>query len=57
MRPEYTIEGMHMYGDGYAQVLKALLPWLDEAVASSGSRQSATGARFPHDTEGGAPIK
>lgn len=46
-----------MYGDGYAQVLKALLPWLDEAAASSGSRQSATGARFPHDTEGGAPIK
>ena len=57
MRPEYTIEGMHMYGDGYAQVLKALLPWLDEAAASSGSRQSATGARFPHGTEGGAPIQ
>lgn len=56
MRPEYTIEGMHMYGDGYAQVLKALLPWLDEAAASSGSRQSATGARFPHGTEGGAPM-
>lgn len=56
MRPEYTIEGMHMYGDGYAQVLKALLPWLDEAAASSGSRQSATGARSPHGTEGGAPM-
>ena len=44
-------------GHYLAQVLKALLPWLDEAAASSGSRQSATGARFPHGTEGGAPIQ
>ncbi len=28
MKPEYTIEGMHMYGDGYYQVLQALLPTL-----------------------------
>lgn len=28
MKAEYTVEGMHMYGDGYMQVLKALLPTL-----------------------------
>jgi len=28
MKAEYTIEGMHMYGDGYMQVLEALLPVL-----------------------------
>ncbi len=28
MKAAYTIEGMHMYGDGYMQVLKALLPVL-----------------------------
>ena len=28
MKAEYTIEGMHMYGDGYAPVLEALLPFL-----------------------------
>ena len=27
---EYTVEGMHMYGDGYVPVLEALLPWLPE---------------------------
>lgn len=30
MKPEYTIEGMHMYGDGYYHVLEALLPTLKE---------------------------
>ena len=28
LKEEYTIEGMHIYGDGYAMVLKALLPLL-----------------------------
>lgn len=28
MKAEYTIEGMHMYGDGYMQVLKSMLPIL-----------------------------
>ncbi len=28
LKAEYTIEGMHMYGDGYAPVLEALLPYL-----------------------------
>ncbi len=30
MDAEYAIEGMHMYGDGYMQVLKALLPTLEK---------------------------
>lgn len=30
MKPEYAIEGMHMYGDGYYHVLQALLPALKE---------------------------
>ncbi len=30
MKAEYTIEGMHMYGNGYYQVLQALLPVLQE---------------------------
>jgi len=29
MKKEYTIEGMHMYGDGYMKVLEALLPVLE----------------------------
>lgn len=28
LKAEYTIEGMHMYGDGYKPVLDALLPYL-----------------------------
>ena len=28
LKAEYTKEGMHMYADGYAVVLEALLPWL-----------------------------
>ena len=28
LKAEYTIDGMHMYGDGYVPVLKALLPYL-----------------------------
>ena len=28
LKAEYTVEGMHMYADGYVPVLKALLPWL-----------------------------
>ena len=28
LKAEYTIEGMHMYADGYVPVLEALLPWL-----------------------------
>ena len=28
LKAEYTIEGMHMYGDGYVPVLEKLLPWL-----------------------------
>lgn len=28
LRADYTIDGMHMYGDGYMPVLKALLPYL-----------------------------
>ena len=30
LKAEYTIEGMHMYADGYVPVLKALLPVLKE---------------------------
>lgn len=30
LKAEYTIEGMHMYGDGYKPVLDALLPILRE---------------------------
>ena len=30
MKAEYTIEGMHMYGDGYRQVLEQMLPVLKE---------------------------
>ena len=28
LKEEYTIEGMHMYADGYVPILEALLPWL-----------------------------
>ena len=28
LKAEYTIEGMHMYADGYVPVLKALIPYL-----------------------------
>jgi len=28
LKAEYTIEGMHMYADGYVPVLEKLLPWL-----------------------------
>ncbi|MBQ6506894.1 MAG: lysophospholipase, partial [Clostridia bacterium] len=28
LKAEYTVEGMHMYADGYVPVLQALLPWL-----------------------------
>lgn len=28
LKAEYTVEGMHMYADGYAAVLDALLPVL-----------------------------
>ena len=31
LKAEYTIDGMHMYGDGYVPVLKALLPYLPES--------------------------
>lgn len=31
LKAEYTVEGMHMYGDGYVPVLEALLPWLPKA--------------------------
>lgn len=30
MKAEYTIEGMHMYGDGYRAVLTELMPYLTE---------------------------
>lgn len=30
LKAEYTVEGMHMYGDGYAEVLNALLPDLKQ---------------------------
>lgn len=30
MKEAYCIEGMHMYGDGYAPVLETLLPFLSE---------------------------
>ena len=32
LKAEYTIEGMHIYADGYMQVLRALMPHL-KAVA------------------------
>lgn len=32
LKEEYTVEGMHLYGDGYYQVLQALLPALKEAT-------------------------
>lgn len=32
MREDYTIEGMHLYPDGYARILKLLLPRLDQAA-------------------------
>lgn len=28
LKAEYTIEGMHMYADGYVPILKALMPYL-----------------------------
>lgn len=28
LKAEFTVEGMHMYGDGYVPVLEALLPYL-----------------------------
>lgn len=28
LRAEYTIEGMHMYAEGYVPVLEKLIPWL-----------------------------
>ena len=31
LKAEYTIEGMHMYADGYVPVLEALLPWLPKS--------------------------
>lgn len=31
LKAEYTIEGMHMYGNGYKPVLDALLPYLPKA--------------------------
>ena len=30
LKAEYTIDGMHMYADGYVPVLKALLPYLPQ---------------------------
>ena len=33
LKAEYTIEGMHMYANGYKPVLGALLPVLEEIVA------------------------
>lgn len=33
LRAEFTVEGMHMYADGYAQVLEKLLPWLNHESA------------------------
>ncbi len=30
LKAEYTLEGMHMYADGYVPILEALLPWLPE---------------------------
>ncbi len=30
MKAAYSIEGMHMYGDGYAPVLETLMPFLSE---------------------------
>lgn len=32
LKEEYTIEGMHIYGNGYAQILQALLPHLSQAA-------------------------
>ena len=32
LRAEYTIDGMHMYGDGYYAVLAELLPYLPESI-------------------------
>ena len=31
LRREYTVEGMHLYGDGYARVLDVLEPYLAQA--------------------------
>lgn len=31
LKMEYTVEGMHLYADGYVPVLEALLPWLPKA--------------------------
>ena len=33
LKGEYTIDGMHMYGDGYVPVLKALMPYLPDQNA------------------------
>ena len=30
LKAEYTIDGMHMYADGYMQVMKALIPYLPQ---------------------------
>lgn len=35
LKAEYTIEGMHMYANGYRPVLKALLPVLREITAQA----------------------
>ena len=32
LRAEYTIDGMHMYGDGYYAVLAELLPYLPKSI-------------------------
>ena len=32
LKQEYTVEGIHMFANGYAQVLKELLPHLKEAA-------------------------
>lgn len=36
LKAEYTIEGMHMYADGYKPVLDALLPALTAAARAAG---------------------
>lgn len=39
LKADYTIEGMHMYGDGYVPVLEALLPYLPDRFLLSPSKK------------------
>ena len=39
LKAEYTIEGMHLYANGYRPVMDALLPLLSKIGEEQGGRQ------------------